>query len=451
MGKTGRMPKSLLRNNGDGTFTDVTEEAGLLSPHPSQTSTWLDFDGDGWLDLFIGNETSEAQDPEPCELYHNNHDGTFTECAAAVGVRAIGYVKGVASGDYDNDGRPDLYVSMLNGPNRLYHNDGPDGRGQWHFSEITKVAGVPGPEHSFPTWFFDYDNDGYEDLFVSGYHVDNVGDIAADYLGKPNKGALPKLYHNNRDGTFSDVTAAMHLNHVYLTMGSNFGDLDNDGWLDFYLGTGNPSFQMLIPNRMLRNAGGQVFQDVTTAGGFGQLQKGHGVAFADLDNDGQQDVFEVIGGAYSGDHYHSVLFLNPGTTNHWLKLKLEGRTSNRAAIGAKIKVRVTTPNGPRDIYKTVNSGGSFGCSPLRQEIGLGDATAISGVEIFWPTTGKRQILKGLERDQCYHVWEGEVEAQVWNLKRIHFATEMGSMAHPHEAGQAEAGRRVVEPTKARIP
>ena len=429
--RSGHLPKSLLRNNGDGTFTDVTEAAGLLSMHPSQTSTWFDFDGDGWLDLYIGNETGEATDPNPCELYRNNHDGTFTECAAACGVQAMGYVKGVTSADYDNDGRPDLYLSMLRGANRLFHNDGPDAAGQWHFSDATRRAGVPGPSPSFPTWFFDYDNDGYEDLFVSGYQADNVGEIAADYLGLPNQGGKPKLYHNNRDGTFTDVAEAMHLNHVYLTMGSNFGDLDNDGWLDFYLGTGNPNFQMLIPNRMLRNAGGKFFQDVTTAGGFGQLQKGHGVAFADLDNDGQQDIFESLGGAYTGDNYHSVLFHNPGSTNHWLKLKLEGRKSNRAAIGARIKVTVSTPAGPRDIYKTVNSGGSFGSSPLRQEIGLGDATAITAVELTWPTTGKHQILRGLDRDQCYHVWEGDAAAQVWNLQRIHFPTQAGEGQHTH--------------------
>ena len=112
-GKAGRIPPSLLRNNGDGTFTDVTEEAGLLSGHPSQTSVWFDYDGDGWLDLFIGNETSDPHKPDPCQLYHNNHDGTFTECAAACGLNVKRFVKGVVSLDYDNDGRPDLCISSL--------------------------------------------------------------------------------------------------------------------------------------------------------------------------------------------------------------------------------------------------------------------------------------------------------------------------------------------------
>ena len=112
LGKAGRFPKSLLRNNGDGTFTDVTEHAGLLLAHPTQTAVWFDYDGDGWLDLFVGNETMDPNDSHPCELFHNNRDGTFTECAAACGVQVIGFVKGVVSGDYNNDGRPDLYLSQ---------------------------------------------------------------------------------------------------------------------------------------------------------------------------------------------------------------------------------------------------------------------------------------------------------------------------------------------------
>ena len=430
LGKLGRIPGSLLRNNGDGTFTDVTEASGLFRSHPSQASVWFDYDGDGWLDLFIGNESTDPKDPDPSELFHNNHDGTFTECAVASGLDVKAFVKGVASADYDNDGRPDLYLSIQGAPNRLFHNDGPDAQGRWQFSDVTARAGVSEPLFSFPTWFFDYDNDGWEDLFVSGYAVQNVGDIAADYLGQPSKGAKPKLYHNNRDGTFTDVTAAAHLDHVYLTMGCNFGDLDNDGWLDFYLGTGNPDLAMLIPNRMLHNAGGKYFQDVTTAGGFGHLQKGHGVAFADLDNDGQQDVFAVIGGAFPGDVAHKVLFHNPGNTNHWVKLKLEGTKSNRAAIGARIKVNVATPDGNRAIYKTVNSGGSFGSSPLRQEIGLDAATAITSVEIFWPASGLRQTLTGLALDQAYHVREGEAAATPLDLKRIKFDLAAMPAYHP---------------------
>jgi hypothetical protein len=427
--KEGRIPGSLLRNNGNGTFTDVTEQAGLLTAHPSQTGVWFDYDGDGWLDLFKGNETSDPADPDACELFHNNRDGTFTECAAASGVDVKGIVKGVTSADYDRDGRPDLYLSILNAPNRLLHNDGRDASGNWKFSDVTARAGVAEPVPSFPTWFFDYDNDGWEDLFVSGYRMGNVGHIAADYLGLPNDGTSPKLYHNNHDGTFTDATVSAGLNHVLLTMGCNFGDLDNDGWLDFYLGTGEPNLGAIMPNRMFRNANGKVFQDVTTAGGFGHLQKGHGVGFADFDNDGDQEVFIELGGAYSGDQARSALFLNPGNKNHWLKLKLEGTKSNRAAIGARIKVSVSTPDGPRSIYKTVNSGGSFGSSPLRQEIGLGNATAITSVEIFWPASGIRQKLTNCALDRAYQIREDSSKAVAWELKRIQFAS--GAQAQRH--------------------
>jgi hypothetical protein len=418
-GKAGRLPVSLLRNNGDGTFTDVTEEAGLGSAHPRQTAVWFDYDADGWLDLFIGNETTDLSDPDSCELYHNNRDGTFTECAAACGLNITRFVKGVTTLDYDNDGRPDLYISCRDSQNLLFHNDGPDASGHWKFTDVTERSGLRAATN-FSTWSFDYDNDGWEDIFVSGYSIRNVGDIAADYLGLPNAGVRSKLYHNNHDGTFSDVTEAAHLNHVFLTMGCNYGDLDNDGWLDFYLGTGNPDFSVLTPKRMFRNAEGKFFQDVTTAGGFGHLQKGHGIGFADLDNDGNQDVYEVMGGAFVGDTAFNVLYLNPGTTNGWLKLKLIGTKANRAAIGARIDVTARTPKGLRHIYRTVSSGASFGGNPLRQEIGLGDATGIEKVEIKWPGSGTKQEVRGLEINRCYHVREGDEKAVAVDLKRIHF-------------------------------
>jgi hypothetical protein len=193
---------------------------------------------------------------------------------------------------------------------------------------------------------------------------------------------------------------------MLLTMGANFGDLDNDGWLDFYVGTGNPDLSVLIPNRMFRNDGGRRFQDVTTAGGFGQLQKGHAVAFGDINNTGTQDIYSVVGGAVETDHAHNQLFMNPGHGNNWLKLRLEGVRTNRAAIGARIKVVVQGEEGERAIHRTVGSGGSFGSTTLRQEIGVGRATAVKRVEVFWPVSGATQVLTGLEVNNLYHVKEG---------------------------------------------
>jgi hypothetical protein len=420
LGEMGRHPNSLLRNNGNGTFTDVTVEAGLLSFHPTQTAVWLDFDGDGWLDLFIGNE-SAGDRVHPCELYRNNGDGTFTECAARAGVAVVGFVKGVVSGDFNNDGRPDLYLSIRGQRNILFRNDGPRGAhtspgADWKFTDVTVTAGVGEPLFSFPAWFWDFDNDGWPDIFVSGYLIRTVRDIAAEYMGLPHGAEVPRLYRNNRDGTFTDVTRETRLNKVLLTMGCNFGDLDNDGFLDFYVGTGDPEMSTIIPNRMFRNAGGKFFQEVTSSGGFGNLHKGHGISFGDVDNDGDQDIYSVVGGAYPGDHYYNQLLENPGHGNHWITLKLEGVQSNRAALGARIKVLVETGDGERAIYKTVSTGGSFGASPLRQEIGLGQAKSIRKVEIFWPATKQTQVLTNLALNRFYRIREGETEAIPWELK-----------------------------------
>jgi hypothetical protein len=417
LGSQGKFPLSLLRNRGDGTFDDVTKQAGLLRFAPTQTATWLDYDGDGWLDLYVGNESSPG-DPHPCQLFHANRDGTFTERGREAGVDYVGFVKGVVSGDYDNDGRPDLYLSVLGADNVLFHNDGSlatAGR-PWRFSDRAAAAGVVEPRASFPAFFFDYDNDGWLDLFVAGYGngrgaLPQVEDVAADYLGLPTEGERGRLYRNARDGTFADVTKAMGLYRIVPAMGLNFGDLDNDGWLDFYAGTGTPDLGMLVPNRMFRNDQGRRFQDVTSAGHFGHLQKGHAVAFGDVDNDGDQDIFEEMGGAYFADKARSVLFENPGNENAWLGLELEGTRTNRKAIGARVKITVEGPGSRRVLHRTVSSGGSFGASPLRREIGLGDAQSVEEVEVHWPATGEIQRFRGLTPRRRYRLREGSPDAR----------------------------------------
>ncbi|HYS04339.1 MAG TPA: CRTAC1 family protein [Candidatus Dormibacteraeota bacterium] len=425
LGKAGHLPNSLLHNNGDGTFDDVTEEAGMLSLHPTQTAAWFDYDNDGWLDVVIGNESTK-DDPNRSELYHNNRDGTFTECAALSGLTIDCMVKGVTAGDYNNDGRPDLYASCRKEPNRLYRNDGPKpgGRGptEWTFTEVAAAAGVTEPVYSFPTWFFDYDNDGWLDLFVAGYNIDNVKDFTADYMGLPHTAERARLYHNEHDGTFKDMTRDAHLYKILHAMGSNYGDLDNDGWLDFYVGTGDPNLGTLIPNRMFRNAEGRFFQEVTTSGGFGHLQKGHGVSFADFDDDGDQDIYEVMGGVYEADHFRNVLYENPGHGNHFVKLKLVGVKTNRAAIGCRIRIVVDTPGGPREIHRSVTSGGSFGGNPLRQEIGLGDARSIAEIRVTWPTSGIVQTFKDVTPDRAFTITEGDQNLAEIPLKTFRFAT-----------------------------
>jgi hypothetical protein len=213
-------------------------------------------------------------------------------------------------------------------------------------------------------------------------------------------------------------------------MGANFGDLDNDGYLDFYAGTGDTEFRSLMPNRMFRNDAGKRFQDVTTSGGFGHLQKGHGIAFGDLDLDGDQDIYAVLGGAHDGDGFHNALFENPGHGNRWVALDLEGVTANRSAIGARIKIVVQEGATVRSIYASVGSGGSFGASSLRQEIGLGSAERIVSLEITWPGSRQTQAVENIQLDHFYRVRQGKPEALPLELKSFELKRS-GDAAPPH--------------------
>jgi hypothetical protein len=249
-------------------------------------------------------------------------------------------------------------------------------------------------------------------------------------MKKFSRAETPRLYHNNRNGTFTDVSRQLHLDRAILVMGANFGDLDNDGWLDVYLGTGDPAYEALLPNRMFRNNEGKSFQDVTTSGGFGHLQKGHGIAFGDLDDDGDEDVFEVMGGALPGDTYPSALFENPGHPgNHWITLELEGVQTNRAAVGARIVVLVNNGRTERRIYRTVGYGSSFGGNPLRQHIGIGPSAEIERIEITWPVSKSTQRFVHVAADQVLHIVEG-TEATV-PVHRKTFTLAPASPAHMH--------------------
>ena len=398
-GEDGNHPNSLLKNNGDGTFTDVTISTNIYSEHPTQTASWGDFNNDGWLDLFIGNESAEGSS-HISELYQNNGDGTFSDVAQAHDINAIGFIKAVIWGDINNDGFLDLYISRLGEPNLLFQNSGPENN--YHFKEISKKSGVTEPLNSFPAWFWDFNNDGWEDIWVSGYD-NSSGHVAMDYLGLKHDGESPRLYQNNKDGTFTDVTKKANLDHPLLTMGSNFGDLNNDGFLDFYAGTGDPDYRSIQPNRMFLNNRGESFDDVTFHGRFGHLQKGHGVSFADFDRDGDLDIHAVMGGAYEGSVYQNALFENPGGwNNHWIGISLRGNKTNKLAVGVRIEVMLE--NGTV-IYRTVSSGGSFGGNPFDQMIGLGKNGNIKTINIFWPGSGTTQTFSGVDINARYLVNE----------------------------------------------
>ncbi len=191
-----------------------------------------------------------------------------------------------------------------------------------------------------------------------------------------------------------------------MPMGANFGDIDNDGFLDMYLGTGNPSYGALAGSALLRNKDGRAFVNVTAASGTGELHRGHGVAFADLDNDGDEDIVFEVGGMTPGDRHAIRLFENPGHGNDWIALKLVGVKSNRTAVGARIKVTVEDEKGQRRaIHRTVGTGGSFGASPLLQHIGLGRSATIAELEVWWPTTDTRQRFSNVGRNQWLQIDE----------------------------------------------
>ena len=394
----GVQPNSLIRNNGDGTFSDVTFEAGIYSVHPTQSATWLDFNNDGWIDLFIANETQSNQEVHPCEFYINNGDGTFTDIAPQLGLNISDYFKGVGSADINNDGLMDIYISNLNGNNLLFFNEGGSQLNDWKFSEISTKAGVENPQNSFPLWFFDYDNDGDEDLFVISFDSyafrHQTAELAAYLLNKPLRSDIPRLFQNQGDGTFKDITKTAKLARPIHSMGCNIGDIDNDGYLDFYAGTGAPDYHAIVPNRMFRNNQGKTFQDVTTAGRVGHLQKGHSIGFADFDNDGDQDIYAIMGGSVSGDVFQNAFFLNPGNENNWITIKLKGSQSNRAAIGARIRLRVKENGNERQIYATVSPGASFGGNSLQQEMGIGKASEIISVDVNWPNKQNEYIEYG---------------------------------------------------------
>ncbi len=431
-GAQGRHPNSLLRNNGNSTFTDVTFDAGLGEAHfPSKTAAWADFDNDGHLDLYVGNEAG----PDfscPSQLFRNNGDGTFKDVSVAIGANALHYSMGAVWGDINNDRFPDLYAA---GPprHRLFLN-----HGGTSFVDVAAKLNLLRPNAAFATWFWDFDNDGVLDLYVSSSNG-FVGTLARDALGedltKKSNGPLLRgtnaagrvphmqfelaaLYRGNGSGGFDEVARQRGLTTPTLPMGANFGDINGDGFLDFYLATGDVHFWELQPNLMFLNQGGERFANVTMAGGFGHLQKGHGVCFADIDNDGDQDVYVQTGGQLPADKFNDALFENPGFDHRWISVKLVGRRSNRSAIGAKIRVQLVENGESRSVYRHVNSGGSFGCNPLRQNIGLGKAEKIEILEVYWPTSDSTQTFHDVAMDRSIQIVEGEDAVTIIDTKPL---------------------------------
>ena len=422
MATHGTVRASLLRNDGEGRFVDVAVEAGLAAPNvngPTQVGAWADVDNDGWLDLFVGREDDEAVvvGRRVSSLYINQRDGTFVDIAPSAGVASAGFVKGASWIDMDDDGDQDLYVSSLKGRDHLYEN-----RGDLTFIDRAERLGVLDPIKSFPSVTVDYDQDGLLDLFIGAFtnnyggggpldssYFQSAESYVKDKLGLPADALFSETAHMYRNiGTgFQDVTAQLGLDDIHATMGMTVGDMDMDGWPDIFLSTGAPEYDALEPNISYRNDGGRRFLDVTTATRLGNVQKGHAPSFGDLDEDGDEDLYVELGGAFRGDAAPSGFFINPSNNDadvrrHAVTLRLEGVRSNRSAIGARVKV--VTPG--RTFFHLVGQTGSFGGNSLQVEVGLADETEVSAIEIRWPS-GEVETISAVAVDQIHNIREGE--------------------------------------------
>jgi enediyne biosynthesis protein E4 len=413
----------LFHNNGDGTFTDATRKAGVYNQPVRWGAgcTFLDYDRDGYLDLFVCNyieldpaQVSSSSEPAVCQwkglsvmcgprglrgdtnvLYHNNGDGTFQDVSERAGILKPGprYSITAVSYDFDNDGWPDIYVAVDSEPSILFHNN--------HDGTFTDVAVTAGCAYSetgheqagMGVAVADYDCDGWFDIFKTNFSDDTCN-----------------LYHNNGDGTFSDVTfpSGIAVNSRYVGWGCGFLDYDNDGWPDLLQVNGHVYPEMIghsvgetykNPRIVYRNMGNGHFKDVSSVMGPGITENysSRGAAFGDYDNDGDIDVLVL-----NMNDLPSLLRNEGGNKQNWIKIKLTGTKCNRTAIGARVRV-VTGAHVQMD---EVHSGSSvMSQGDLRLHFGLGQTEIIDLVEVKWPTTGKLERFTMVKANQILTIRE----------------------------------------------
>jgi hypothetical protein len=412
----------LYRNNGNGTFTDVTDRAGvggLESGAFHSGATFLDYDRDGWLDLYVGSYVnlgdkrycklgdvlSSCAPSEyrgsPDALYHNNHDGTFTNVTQSAGIyQPLGKNLSVQAADYDNDGWPDLFVANDGLNAYLYHNEH-----KGEFKEVGLSTGMAVTSRgtvmaAMCISLGDYDNDGQLDLYISDFQR------SSDHL-----------WHNDGKGFFDEVSDEAGITQPtrdVLSFGGGFVDYDNDGWLDIFIANGHvyPEVEQATPgthykqiNSLFHNESNGKFVEVSksSGNGFYTPYAGRGVAFADFDNDGFMDVLV----ANNGDP--PLLLHNSGSDgNNFVNFKLVGKKSNRDAMGARVHV----VSGTMSQIREITGGGSYlSQSDLRANFGLGKAKRADVVEITWPS-GQRQTFRDLEANKFYLVEEGKNQLEL---------------------------------------
>jgi tetratricopeptide (TPR) repeat protein len=392
----------LYHNNGDGTFTDVTEKAGLTTWGPAFSAHWVDYDCDGRLDLFIAYNVAELFDGHfPNRLFHNNGDGTFTDVSEKSGLYSSFTTIGSAWGDYNNDGYPDLFLSSGIGRPYLFRNNG-DGT----FTDVSAEAGFSDLLFGFICAWVDYDNDGWLDIvqFLWSDH-DEVTYTLRNGVGPPD--CFPtRIYHNNRDGTFTAKDREIGLDGCWGTMGGNFGDINNDGHLDIVMGNGSPRMERMDPPVVLESDGKR-YRNTTFAAGLPYWGKGHGVNFADLFGNGRLSIILPDGGAYPGELLATHIYYPKELPGNYLNVRLRGTKSNRDAIGA----RITLLAGGGLQMREVNAGSSFGSLPYEQHFGLAKLEKVDALEIRWPS-GLRQRFENPPANESIRITEGEAR---WEL------------------------------------
>ncbi len=349
-------PGRLYRNKGNGKFVQVNAVTNLTSDRLVQGSGWSDFNGDGLLDLFIGNDAGDNQ------LFKNVGQGRFQDISISAGVPIIGHTYGMTWGDFNNDGLADIFVAPYSAfpetsIKHLFRNNGDE-----TFTNIATQAGVADSLASWGVIWLDYDNDGWLDVYIANIHTTTPGQVREN-----------KLYRNNGDETFTDVSTAAGvvgtISDESYAMGA--GDFDNDGWLDIYVANSGTL------HNLYHNNGDGTFSDIATAAGLDDNSH-FAVALADYNNDGWLDI-------YTPGELRSNLWLNNGGTNHWLSIRTRGAAANYYGVGARIEVYI---DGALQI-REIRAGDSFCSQNLNQtaHFGLGVQDMVDSLIVKWPGGG----------------------------------------------------------------
>lgn len=375
---------ALYQNNGNGTFTDVASAAGVAGNQGSAGASFADYDADGDLDLFVANRFDEVGPDLTDRLYRNEGNGTFTEVGAAAGVAGPSTRMSFMGAwfDYDNDGRIDLYLSVDFGNDVLYKNNG-DGT----FSDVSAAAGIADPQHGMGVAIGDVNNDGCLDVVSSNNTQGDPSDV---------EHGPSVLYLNNCNGTFTNVAAAAGiLDRAVVEWGANFVDVDYDADLDLSIVAGG----MLSngePNVLYENDG-QGFVDVTTQSGVADSGAAFGSAWADIDNDGDLDWF------VANARLTSKLFRNDTVTGNHLKIVLNGAAQNTHGVGARIDLI----SGFQKQARVIQAGLSYASAEEQAAFfGLGSRTQADKITVHWPS-GKVTELENVAANQTVEVTEDD--------------------------------------------